>query len=172
MSAGEHLNTALLETGVSGPPSPVKLTPGKGTLALEWMTPGPKYFISWKGVSVKTEEKLGHWEELREEEEALVQEAQEAFEEGQTAKQEELLEEAKLIAEEATKVKNEIKEEEKENTWAKQVKIEGTEKCSYTAPCSYTVEGLVGGQPYEVRLKKEETAEEEGGTLYIPGTPE
>jgi alpha-tubulin suppressor-like RCC1 family protein len=171
ISAGENLNTAILEAGVSGPASPVSLTPEVDALKLEWMVPGPKYYISYRGESAEIEKNEAKREELLELEEVLLQQEKEAHEEGNKEAEEKYLKEAKAVATERAEVATKIKEEEGKNKWAKQVTIEGTEKCSFMEHCHYLVEGLTAGEPYEVRLKKEETSEEEGGTIFVPGTP-
>ncbi|MGO9319481.1 MAG: hypothetical protein ACLQBY_01580, partial [Solirubrobacteraceae bacterium] len=175
IAAGDQLNVALLEAGFSGPAMPLTLEPEKEKLNLEWALPGPRYFVSWRGESVTTQVKEAEVEQLREAEQELIGRAKEANEEGATAEEEADLKEAKKLAEEIATLKEDIKEENKANKWAKNVKIEETEKCSLSRPCDYVVTGLTTGEPYEVRLKIGEAREEEEGTpgtRFIPGTPE
>ena len=171
ISAGQSINTAILQPGFSGPARPVNLIALDDALKLEWTRPGAAYFVSYRGVSEQVQEDEAKEEELREAEEAFLQLAHEAGEQDETTQEAKYLEEAKKAAAELAEVKRAIKKAEEENPWAKQVKITGTEKCS-TETCAHVIEGLTAGEPYEVRLKKEETEEEEGGTLFIPGIPE
>ncbi len=181
IAGGDQLNVALLEAGFSGSAMPLTLAPVReeAKLNLEWTLPGPRYFVSWRGESVETQIREAEVEQLREAEESLIGRAKEANEEAATAEEEADLKEAKKLAEEIATLKEEIKEENKANKWAKNVKIEEAEKCGLSRPCDYVVSGLVAKEPYEVRLKvgearEEGPEEEEGtpGTRFIPGTPE
>ena len=171
ISAGQSINTAILQPGFSGPARPGPIIALDDALKLEWTSPGAAYFVSYGACQNRSRKTKPRKKNCAKPKKRSSSSHTKPANRTKRSRKRNTSKKPKKAAGELAEVKKAIKKAEEENPWAKQVKITGTEKCS-TETCAHVIEGLTAGEPYEVRLKKEETEEEEGGTLFIPGVPE